>query len=696
VLTSSFNGTVNVTDTDSDDDGVADDFTAFGLIFDALGVSDGGACCPLDVAYGTDFGGVDLPNIGSVPAAIFREGSTGDFFQISISSGAIFDNMGTVVDGTFFNTLPTAAGTFGAINPVRVTTNCSLVTTWDGTAWDNGDPDATMAAVISGDYDTNDDGNIIACELFISSGFTVNIQANGFIDIQNDITVNGSLLVANEGSIVQRENMAIATNNGTIQINKTTPSLEPRDFILLGSPMTGETNGGVYAMADRVFTIIEGNFIPNTDPELDAVVANFIDDNGDYLDNMELDNPALSGDLTGLDNILAPGNGYLVFPQAVTDIGAVTFDHTYTQGTLNNGIINRATTYNGPNTENNFNLLGNPYASAIDVHAFIMQNDPVNEVYYWEHITQPDETLPGFNTLNFSMDDVSVRNLTGGIASMNGGTAPGQFMASGQGFAILADQTVAGTDVVFNNSMRTTGNNSTPRSAEQDNRLWLQMESDTYTINAKTLIGFLPEASSAFDFGYDSDRMHTSIGLFSTLDDGSQLSIQGREIFDAGMQIGLGITNDLPETLTLTISIDQMEGFALQVNDIFLIDHLLNTVTNLKNTDYTFTADQGVQDSRFTLIFEEASLLNTEDISFSESDISLYPNPTSGILTIDAANAQLESAVIYNMTGRVVRELKMEGIPSQTLDVQNLRNGSYMIQLITTNGNQLTKRFIKE
>jgi len=385
----------------------------------------------------------------------------------------------------------------------------------------------------------------------------------------------------------------------------------------------------------------------------------------------------------------------MVFPQAVTDIGAVTYDHTYTQGTLNNGIINRATTYNGPATANNFNLLGNPYASAIDVHAFIIQNDAVNEVYYWEHITQPDETLPGFGNINFSMDDVSARNLTGGIASMNGGTAPGQFMASGQGFGILADQTVAGTDVVFNNSMRTTGNNTTPRSVEQDNRLWLQMESDAYTINAKTLIGFLPEASAGYDFGYDSDRMHTSIGLFSTLEDGSQLSIQGREVFDSGMQIGLGITNDLPETLTLTISINQMQGIALEVNDIFLIDHLLNTVTNLKTSDYTFTAGQGVQDSRFTLVFEE-SLLDVEEESFSENEISLYPNPTSGILTIAAANAQLEKAVIYDMTGRIVKELQVEGIPTQVINVQDLRDGSYMMQLITTNGNPIIKRFIKE
>ncbi|GGG03858.1 hypothetical protein GCM10011344_00240 [Dokdonia pacifica] len=119
VLTTSFSGTVGMTDIDDDDDGVADDLTAFGTILDAVGVGDGGACCPIDVLYGTDFGGVNLPSIGSVPGAIFREGSTGDFFQISTSSGAIFDSTGTMIDGSTFDNTPTVNGTFGAINPMR-------------------------------------------------------------------------------------------------------------------------------------------------------------------------------------------------------------------------------------------------------------------------------------------------------------------------------------------------------------------------------------------------------------------------------------------------------------------------------------------------------------------------------------------------------------------------------------------------
>ncbi|WP_353780237.1 HYR domain-containing protein [Winogradskyella sp. 3972H.M.0a.05] len=121
VLVNSFSGTVDVTDIDTDNDGVAEDLSTFGtIIYDAIGVGDGGACCPISVTYGTDFGGVNLPSIGSIPGAIFREGSIGDFFQISTSSSNIYDNTGATVDASLFDTTPTLSGTFGAINPSTI------------------------------------------------------------------------------------------------------------------------------------------------------------------------------------------------------------------------------------------------------------------------------------------------------------------------------------------------------------------------------------------------------------------------------------------------------------------------------------------------------------------------------------------------------------------------------------------------
>jgi len=444
----------------------------------------------------------------------------------------------------------------------------------------------------------------------------------------------------------------------------------------------------------RYLKQIEENFTPNTDTGLADVVANFIDDNGDYLDNLFTDSPDLPDDASGVATPIIPGTGYLVFPQAINGVGAINYDHNYTQGTLNSGVIERVATYNGPATQNNFNLLGNPYASAIDVNQFIASNDPINEVYYWEHITPPDASFPGFNTQNFTMDDVSVRNLMGGIASVNGGTDPGQFMSSGQGFAVLADQAFVGTNITFNNSMRVIANNSAPRSVEQENRLWLEMSSDIYTINSRALIGFSPEASAGMDLGYDSDRLDTSISLFSVLENGNQLSIQGREVFRTEMEIQLGITNILPEDLNLTIRINQLEGTALQQNEIYLIDKLLNTVTNLKTTEYTFTAGEGLQEDRFTLVFREAAL-NVGEESFLESNIKLYPNPASNNFTLDyRGNQQLTQLTVMNVNGQIVLHKDLsEFNGQQQINIQDLSAGMYFVNLESTR-NKVTKKLI--
>jgi hypothetical protein len=135
-------------------------------------------------------------------------------------------------------------------------------------------------------------------------------------------------------------------------------------------------------------------------------------------------------------------------------------------------------------------MLGNPYASAIDNDAFLAANALVDAIYYWEHITPPSNTYPGFNQFNFNMGDISVYNQgSGGVASANGGTVPSQFMASGQGFAVKA---LGVGSVVFNNSMRVLGPNTDYRSPENNDRqrIWLDLNNETYGLSSNMLIAF--------------------------------------------------------------------------------------------------------------------------------------------------------------------------------------------------------------
>lgn len=578
------------------------------------------------------------------------------------------------------------------VNIIDTSLTCLSTSTFNGpSGWDNGIPDNTTAAIIAADYDTSIFGNIIACELTVNSGFTLTVTSGHYASVENDITIDGTLLVQHEGSIVQVEEDAITTNNGSITIQKTTPTIDVRNYISMSSPMSAETRDGVYGASRAVFGVIPSNFVPfsidfGTFPEfMDAEI--FLDDNNDFL-----------LPYVGSTALPTAGIGMLVFPQPNASVGPDTYDFDYTQGTLNSGTISIPINYNGPATTNNYNLLGNPYASAIDVPAFLAANDAVNEVYYWEHITNPVADLPGPGTSNFSMNDISMRNAMMGVAAVNGGTAPGEYMASGQGFGIKADQAemASNTPVVFTNSIRVVDNNDDLRTQtiSDINKIWLSMTSTSYERSVQTAIGFTPNATSGYDKGYDSKRLATSISLFSNLN-GEYLSIQGREVFNDRMEIALGFSTTIDREESYTISIDRLDGEQIENSAVYLIDNTLNTITDLKEGDYAFTANKGIQPDRFTLIFRESGLLNTDENITTVGNIYLYPNPTSHQVIISyAGDKLLREARILDIQGKVIMTIDLNNFDnSQQIDLSKLASGTYFVQ-ITSNTDTIVKKLI--
>ena len=564
--------------------------------------------------------------------------------------------------------------------------NCASTTTFtiDGD-WDNGDPDSTTEAIIAENYDTSL-GNITACELVVQNGATLTINAGDFAEIEGNITVDmgGAIVIAHQGSLVQVDDMAIVTNNGSIEVQVTTPTLKPRDFMIMGSPMSTETRDGVYENAFRVFEHSTTNFLPHPDVEdfyLPNTVVNFMDDNfNDWL--------TYSGTIN-------PAEGYLVSPQADIEDGNTTYDLSYTNGTLNNGII----TYDMEFTidqNSSPSMLANPYPSAINADLFIQANDEIDEIYFWEHITEPNTTFPGGNSINFSMEDISMYNLAGGVgsgtAAINGGTTPNGIIATSQGFGIKAS--AAGT-ATFNNSMRVTEGNTTLRNSQLNrDRIWLQIENQTYNLSTETLIAFTPNASLGFDAGYDSEQIGKFVSLFSRIpNEDKAFAIQSREAFNNQITISLGFSTLIEDTETYTISLSNFDGDAIANETIYLNDHATGIITNLSEGSYTFTEVYGVHNDRFTLQFiNEEVLDSTENVATS---ISVFPNPTNGIINIQSPNVLIQDVYLVDIQGRIM--LQQNNIQNNTykLDMSTLDTAVYFITIITEHGSVI-ERVIKE
>ncbi len=115
-LVDSFTGSAGSTDIDTDNDGVADDLSTLGTVFDALGVPDSSA--DEDNLYGFQLGGDDLTFIGTEPVLTFRDGTSQDWYAVDFN-GVVYDADGDSVDVNVFDFDPTAAS-FGAVNPSAV------------------------------------------------------------------------------------------------------------------------------------------------------------------------------------------------------------------------------------------------------------------------------------------------------------------------------------------------------------------------------------------------------------------------------------------------------------------------------------------------------------------------------------------------------------------------------------------------
>lgn len=579
---------------------------------------------------------------------------------------------------------------------------CSQIRTFNG-SWVGGAPTSSEKAVFASSYNTTT-ASIDACEIEIEAGVTVTVSAATYLKAEGNIIVNGTLIVEHEGSVVQVDDAATVTKGAgaTIEVRKTTLSMKPRDFMFAGTPMTGETRDGVYgnvldaatATNDQAFRVIYLN------PELfqeDPAVANHLPYMGAET-FLSIDNTFL-GNHTAAEPIV-PGEGLVIYPQHSFSADGITttYDFTYDKGTLNNGVITYPINYNGA-TEDNFNLLSNPYASAIDIVELMDINPMITEVYFWEHATTPNASVPGYLGENPDMMDFSMRNLTTGMAAPNKpASTPTQYIASGQGFAIKALQAASGTtQVTFNNAMRVTGNNDQYRNIENRELLWLKISNPSYELSSTAAVGFLSQATKGLDLGYDSKRMATPISIYTSLKSGEQLGIQGRETFDTDIIVPVGIATAIEEAVSYTISLDSYEGTVLSETPIYLVDLLEGTYVNLKEKTYTFNTGIINSSDRFILTFRAPEALGVAEEDSFENTVQLFPNPARDVVTI-AFNGQeqLRNARIIDANGKLVKEVDLSDFNiQQSLNISDLATGIYFVE-ISGSSSTTVKKLIKK
>lgn len=84
--------------------------------------------------------------------------------------------------------------------------------------------------------------------------------------------------------------------------------------------------------------------------------------------------------------------------------------------------------------------------------------------------------------------------------------------------------------------------------------------------------------------------------------------------------------------------------------------------------------------------FIDAALLNVANEQLS-IEMTAYPSPVSDILNVDFEGYDVDRLEIVNLTGQVVASQSIQtGANETTVDVNNLENGVYIVNVYLANG----------
>ena len=387
------------------------------------------------------------------------------------------------------------------------------------------------------------------------------------------------------------------------------------------------------------------------------------------------------------------GKGYIIrAPQTFDPVVPSIFNASF-YGIPNNG------TYTTPvlNSTSNFNLIGNPYPSALSADAFLSYVSNVGVVdatiYFWTHNTP-------ITSNQYTSNDYAAYNYLGGVGTSSASntgvsnTVPTGKIASGQSFLVRALSNGVAT---FTNTMRISGNNnqffrmSNPVanvSAEiEKHRIWLDIV-DGNNAYKQTLVGYAENATLGIDRGFDGDFIDAgnSVALYSLVD-ATKLSIQGRPLpFQDTDLVPLGFK--ATTTGNFRISLYNSDGLFTNQN-IYLKDTYLNVVHDLKQSNYNFVSDSGIFDNRFVLQYQNGTLSNT-NFTVANS-IVLYKNQ-SGEIIINSGNFIMDELSVIDLLGRVV--YKKSNINASETKIKLETNQVLLFQIKTNEGLKVVKKYV--
>jgi hypothetical protein len=346
---------------------------------------------------------------------------------------------------------------------------------------------------------------------------------------------------------------------------------------------------------------------------------------------------------------------------------------TWPLGTLNTGAMAPITVTRNDGTDG-YNLIGNPYPSAIDLSSAGVSwgADIDQKAWFWNPL----------GTGNYF------------VYIKAGGGTHSQYAPPQQGFFV--HHSTANTNpatFTVNNTCRTTTLTEPFRkeSLAVSDLLYLTATSATDPSYDMASVFFRPEATTGYDDELDAEKFwggNTAPQLYSIIPGPHNLTVNAVPWTGVNQVVPLGFTCGIPGTFTLSAT--NTESFNLQTN-ILLEDRLLNKSQDLRiNPEYLFSYAPGDDPERFHLHFTNMTF-GIPDQADGPAQIYSF----EGTIYIKSLSGEpLKGEVrIYDLAGQEIYRKPMDNTLLNTITL-NADEGYYLVKAIAHMGVSTRKVYL--
>ena len=518
--------------------------------------------------------------------------------------------------------------------------------TWDCTCI----PSVTDTVYVEPSHNVSINGNAFTYDLIVESTGTLTMSTDFDLSVHGDFTING-LVSFTDGQIglVGTENQTINANGGTVNLNKVlientntsiidftngtyvlNSTLVPNKGIMnigIGGVFiinsTSATTTGRVGVMSPSFTLI-GNvtvkrFLPPGlagnrlitptvnganlsmwDADIYISGVGFpdgcaYDSDGCYYSAKLFSGGNLNEDYEDIHSPTHPlvsGIGYQLFiGDDLTSFSGATLSST---GTLNSA---SDVVLSNPNIGANWNIIGNPYASAISfapmefshMSNYYYVYDAQTEAYQWYYALDNTSSIP---------------SLANGVIAM------------GQGFWVING---GSSSIVFKQSYKTSATATFIRSSEIDKSIYLELTQEGTTYRNVVNVDFNQEAFDGKDsldmFAFTIGKQKSSSIYIDADEELLAKNYMNEDGRDKIIDLSIKILNDDYYTISAT----NLEN-VFNYTNITLHDLVTNEIIDLRKTNYTFYAiEDDESKQRFQLILSNESLGDGNNSTFTTS-----------------------------------------------------------------------------